>query len=186
MSGIGGVNPAANRAITLNGTAIGAATVAAIPSKDLDATRKRLSQDHQDHIYFTNPSVCLPDSSGGVVTCVHPTFVATGKSLNLHTFERNILMVDHQRMNLIAVDNAIQGAGEATHRVLAHLPNISSNATVGIVSVGAVGTALAMGVRSPKSLIVTGLVAAGVAGAAAVGLSFYRAKHPGTLPDWLK
>jgi hypothetical protein len=165
--------------LVLNGTNVGKVTI----EPWTQAKAKSLA-DH-DKIVFIDRRGCNP-ADLNLGQCKGDTLVAHAPSLNLKAFQRNVLMVDGQRMDVVKVDDQIQGAGEATRRALKKLPNISSYTTVGAVSIGAVATRFALGQRNPKNLIVTGVVAAGVAGAAAVGLSWYRARHPEALPGWLK
>jgi hypothetical protein len=176
--------------ITLNGTSVGRVDVNAMDATSLDTVRAVLRKDGKDHIYYSDPTVCLPltraPAADATAVCQPASFYATGDHLTLNTFRKNILMVDGHRATLLAVDDNVQTIGEGAARTLRRLPHISSATTVGIVSAGAVGVALLRGVRSPSSLLVTGAVAAGVAGVAAIGLSLFRAKHPDALPGWLK
>ena len=187
VSVTGGV-PTANSTIVLNGAALRPETVRRVDG-DLAAARKTFAHDGADHLYFSDPKVCVSGAvpaQGDATSCLHPTYVASGHQMDLRTFQRNILTVDGQRMTLVGVDDPIQSPGEATQRVLHRLPPLNSKIAVGTVAVGAVGTALALGLRNPKSLLVTGLVAAGAAALAGVGVSWYQARHPGVLPEWLK
>lgn len=172
-----------SRQLVLNGTNVGRVTVEPYRPNQIPA-----SWANDDKIIFVDRSRCpsVAPSLDGSLTCQGDTMVAHGPSLNLKAFERNILMVDGQRQQVVSIDDRIQGAGEATRRVLTKLPRISSATTVGVVSVGAMATRFALGQRNVKSLLVTGVVAAGIAGATAVGLSWFRARHPGALPGWLK
>ncbi|MBC7545111.1 MAG: hypothetical protein H7338_20485 [Candidatus Sericytochromatia bacterium] len=185
MSVIGGIEPS----MLLNGTSVGRVTVKPVLPGTLDRVRQALGKDGKDHIFYQGAD-CFPnaksspsDASG---VCEPKTYVATGEQLNLNVFKKNILMVDGRRVTMLAVDNKVQSLGEGAKNTLRRLPHISSKTTVAAVGITAVGVALLRGARGPKQLIVTGVVAAGIAGVGAVGLSFYRARHPGALPGWLK
>jgi hypothetical protein len=177
------IAPTRATSIVLNGTNVGRVTIEPMPANPGTATWA-----NEDKIVFLDRRGCSPASLqlGAANPCKGEMMVAHAPSLNLKAFERNILMVDGKRMDVVNIDDRIQGAGEATRRVLHRLPNISSTTTVGAVSIGAMATRFALGQRNIKSLLVTGAVAAGVAGVAAVGLSWYRARHPYSLPGWLK
>jgi hypothetical protein len=173
--------------VVLNGTNVGRVTIEPYAAKADAVTWAK-----HDKIIFIDPGSCPPmdpkiaAALTGQSPCQGDTLVAHAPSLKLNAFERNVLMIDGRRMEVVRIDDQIQGPGEATRRALKRLPNISSATTVGVVSIGAVATRFALGQRNIKSLVVTGLVAAGIAGAGAVGLSWYRARHPYSLPGWLK
>jgi hypothetical protein len=183
--GIKPIGPATKDAtsLILNGTNVGSVTVEPYRQDKVPA-----SWANDDKIVFIDRSRCpnVDPAVAGGLACKGDTLVAHAPSLKLNAFERNILMVDGKRQEVVSIDDRIQGPGEATRRVLKKLPHISSATTVGVVSVGAVATRFALGQRNLKSLVVTGVVAAGIAGVAAVGLSWYRARHPYSLPGWLK